>query len=136
MEHNFGEYLISDDKEKLQIDRICALLSTTYWAKGRKRETIEKTLGASLCFGIYRGGRQVGFARCVTDYATIYWLADVVIDESCRAQGLGKELMNCVVGHELLQGLSGILITDDAHGLYEQYGFKLVEGQYMRRNPK
>lgn len=134
MEHLFGEYLISDDKKRLQIEKICALLATTYWAKERKREIIEKTLRASLCFGVYRDERQVGFARCVSDYATIYWLADVVICKEHRGLGLAKELIKCVVGHELLKGLSGLLITNDAHGLYEQYGFKLVEGQYMRKN--
>lgn len=134
MEITVEEFLISDDKSKIQIDRVCQLLSTSYWAKDRPREVIKKTLSNSICFGIYKGGNQVGFARCVTDFATFYWLADVIIDDNYRELGLGKALVEAIVGHEQLKGCFGILGTKDAHGLYEKYGFALVKDRYMRKD--
>lgn len=73
----------------------------------------------------------MGFARAVTDYATIYWLCDVIIDEKHRGHGLGKMLVESVVNCEELAGLRGILGTKDAHGLYEQYGFVRVPDRFM-----
>lgn len=134
MEIYFEEFLISDDKSKVQIDRVCQLLSTSYWAKDRLKETIEKSLINSICFGIYVNGYQVGFARCVTDYATVYWLADVIIDTKYRALGLGKILMETIVKHEQLKGCLGILGTRDAHGLYKKYGFNLENDRFMRKS--
>ncbi|MEG2183029.1 MAG: GNAT family N-acetyltransferase [Oscillospiraceae bacterium] len=134
MEINLNEFLISDDKTKIQIDRVCQLLNTSYWAKDRPRETIEKALINSICFGIYKDEQQIGFARCVTDFSTVYWLADVIIDNNYRGLGLGKALVNAIVNHEKLKGCFGILATSDAHGLYEKYGFNLVNDRYMRKN--
>ena len=105
----------------------------TYWANARQRETIKKSIENSICFGIYADHKQIGFARCVTDYATMYWLADVIIDDQYRRLGLGKALVNSVVHHEQLKALVGILATNDAHGLYQQFGFQLTDGKYMRR---
>ena len=133
MEINYKNYLISDDKSLIQPNRVHELLSVTYWAKGRTMETVEKSIETSLCFGIYSGEKQVGFARCVTDYATIYWLADVIVDDSCRGEGLGKALVGVIVEHEKLKTLDCILSTSDAHGLYAQNGFFPVDGRFMRR---
>ena len=133
MERRIGTALISDDKNLLQIDRICALLKTSYWAGERSRETIERSIEHSLCFGVYQDGEQVGFARCVTDYATMYWLADVILDERVRGQGLGKALVDLIVSHELLQGLVGTLATRDAQGLYQRFGFEPVDARYYRK---
>ena len=133
METTINDILISDDKSRLQLDRICALLATTYWAQNRSRETIQTAIANSLCFGVYHNGEQIGFARCVTDGATVYWLADVIIDEHHRGKGIGKALIQAVVGHERLKNLTGILGTKDAHGLYEQYGFHRDDGRLMRR---
>jgi len=133
MERYLKEYLLSDDKNKIQLDRVCQMLNATYWAKDRSREIIAKAIENSICFGIYLDEKQVGFARCVTDYATFYWLADVVVDDEHRGKGLGKMLVDIAVKHELLQGCFGILGTKDAHGLYEQYGFTLVPDRMMRR---
>ena len=133
MEVKFQEFILSDDKAKLQLDRICQLLGNTYWAQTRPRDTIAKSIANSLCLGVYADGRQVGFARCVTDYATVYWLADVIIDPDYRGLGLGKALVDTVVHHELLKGCHGILATQDAHGLYEQFGFQREPERFMRR---
>ena len=123
-------YFISDDKSLLQLDRVCGMLSTTYWAKDRPKADIEKSIEHALCFGVYQNGVQVGFARCITDYATTYYLCDVVIDEAHRGQGLGKALVKYITEHECLAGAMGILGTRDAHGLYEKYGFICDDGMY------
>ena len=134
MERQFDSFLISDDKKLLQIERIYELLHGTYWAGDRMRETIARSIENSLCFGVYHAGEQVGFARCVTDYATTFLLADVIIDERYRGRGLGKELVPFILSHDLLQGLIGTLATRDAHGLYAKYGFVPVDPKlYMRR---
>ena len=134
MELYLDEFLISDDKTLIQPDIVFELLSKSYWAGERSLETIKKSIENSLCFGVYHVGKQVGFARCVTDYATIYWLADVIIDERFRGQGLGKTLISAVHSHENIKNLSGILATRDAHTLYERHGFAVVdEKRYMRR---
>lgn len=136
MEITYKELQISDDKEKIQVDRVCQLLESSYWAKDRPRNVIEKSIANSICFGIYCGGRQIGFARCVTDYATVYWLADVIIDHDYRKLGLGKALMDAIVNHEQLKGCFGILATQDAHGLYEKYGFHRDADRFMRKPAK
>ena len=135
MELQYEGFIISDDKDKLQIERICALLKTSYWAGERSRETIEKSILNSLCFGIYKDGEQVGFARCVTDYATMFWLADVIIDERFRGRGLGKMLVQTILAHPQLQGLTALLATRDAQGLYARNGFESVDARYYKKRP-
>ncbi|MGD8400641.1 MAG: GNAT family N-acetyltransferase [Bacillota bacterium] len=131
----FGEFLISTDKALIAVDRLGELFAQTYWAKERSRATIAKSLENSLCIGIFHRDKMVGFARVVTDYATMYWLCDVIIDEAYRGRGLGKKLIECLTGLEELQGTFGILATRDAHGLYEKYGFTKAD-RFMRRNAK
>ncbi|MCE5188232.1 MAG: GNAT family N-acetyltransferase [Eubacteriales bacterium] len=133
MEWQEGTSIISDDKKRLQIDRICDLLKTSYWAGERNRETIERSIEHSICFGVYQNGEQVGFARCVTDYATMFWLADVILDERVRGQGLGKALVDRILRHEQLQGLIGMLATRDAQGLYRRFGFDPIDARYFRK---
>ena len=136
MERQIDEFLISDDKTLIQPGRVWELLSKSYWAADRDLATIQKSIEHSLCFGVYHAGEQIAFARCVTDYATIYWLGDVIVDERYRGRGLGKELVPFILSHELLQGLTGTLATRDAHGLYARYGFVSVDPNlYMRRAP-
>lgn len=136
MEIICNDYLISDNKNLLQIQKVHALLQTTYWANNRELKAIKKSIDNSLCFGIYKENIQVGFARCVTDYATVYWLCDVVIDDNHRGLGLGKTLIKAVTEHDALQSLLGILGTKDAHGLYEQYGFSRDKEAFMRKRPQ
>jgi GNAT superfamily N-acetyltransferase len=120
-----GDFLISDNRSLLDRALVHGFLSQhSYWASGVPREIVERSIDNSLCFGIYRTGRQLGFARVVTDRATFAWLADVFILETARSSGLGKRLIAAVLAHPGLQGLRRFLLgTKDAHGLYAQFGF-------------
>lgn len=125
VENRSGEFLISTDPARLDLDVIHGFLTNCYWAKGIPREIVVRSIERSLCFGVYDGaGAQVGFARVISDCATFAYLADVFILESHRGRGLGKLLMECIQQHPSLQGLRRwSLSTKDAHGLYAQYGF-------------
>jgi len=122
-------FIFSDDKNKIDIAAVHHFLSTSsYWAMGIPIETVAKSVKNSLCFGIYKDQRQVGFARWVTDGATFAYLADVYVLEEFRGLGLSKSLMSLMMFHEELQGLRRYqLATRDAHTLYQQYGFKALE---------
>jgi len=119
------KYIISTDKSRLDIPFIHHYLShSSYWAEQVPVDTVIKAIEGSLCFGVYEGDKQVGFARMVTDSATFAYLADVFIDEAYRGRGLSKWLIGVILSHPRLQGLRRILLaTRDAHGLYAQFGF-------------
>ncbi len=123
---NEHEYRISTDKKRLDLAMIHDFLANdSYWAKGIPVEVMKRSIENSLCFGVYHQGRQVGFARVVTDYATTAYVGDVFIRESYRGRGLGKRLIKAVVDHPALEGLRlWFLGTKDAHGLYRKFGFK------------
>lgn len=120
-----GDYEISTDPSRLNIELIHDFLSNqSYWATGRAREVVVRSIDNSLPFGIYRGSEQVGFARIVTDYATFAWVADVFVLTEHRGQGLAKWLMEIIIAHPQLQGFRRwVLSTKDAHDLYKQFGF-------------
>jgi N-acetylglutamate synthase-like GNAT family acetyltransferase len=122
-----GRFLISTDRSKLDVDVIHRFLARSYWAEGIPRETVERSIENSLCFGVYDNARQIGFARVISDFATYAYVADVFILEPYRERGLGKELMASIMAHPDLQGLRRwSLGTRDAQGLYAQFGFKPV----------
>jgi N-acetylglutamate synthase-like GNAT family acetyltransferase len=125
LEYRRGEFLISTDRARLDLEAIYAFLTECYWAKGIPRDVVARSIENSLCFGIYdHAGRQVGFARVISDFATIGYLGDVFVLEACRGRGLGKWLMKCIMQHPSLQGLRRwILLTRNAHSLYSQFGF-------------
>ncbi|MEC0370534.1 GNAT family N-acetyltransferase [Paenibacillus chibensis] len=127
------EFLVSDRKELLQLDRIAALLRDSYWAQNRPVEIIEASITNSICFGVYDNGVQIGFARVVTDLVTVYYLCDVIIDPAYRGRGLGKMLVEAITNDERFARLHGLLVTADAHGLYEQYGFVRDPERTLRR---
>ena len=135
MEYRLGEFVISTSRERLSLDVVHSFLTNCYWAKGIPREIVARSIEHSLCFGIYEGsGAQVGFARVVSDFATVAYLGDVFVLESHRGRGLSKWLMQCVMQHPALQHLRRwILLTRDAHGLYSQFDFTLVSApeRYM-----
>jgi GNAT superfamily N-acetyltransferase len=119
-----GDYLISTDRSLLNIDAIHAFLTNSYWANGVPRDVVAASIENSLSFGLHVNGRQIGFARVVSDCATLAYLADVYVEEPYRGQGLSKLLMRAVLDHPDLRGLRRwILGTADAHALYEQFGF-------------
>ena len=124
MEWHREQYSISTEKSKLDVGMIHHFLYTTaYWAIGRPMSLVRKSIENSLCFGLYEGDQQVGFARIVTDYATFGWMCDVFILPSHRGRGLGKWLVECMVSHPDVKGLRRIFLSSrDAHGLYEKYG--------------
>ncbi|WP_238916373.1 GNAT family N-acetyltransferase [Clostridium sp. YIM B02555] len=127
-------YYISKDKSKLQMDMIKNLLKQTYWAADRPEETIIKSIQNSICYGIFKNnGTQVGFARIITDYATTYYLCDVIIDKEHRGKGLGKVLIEFITNDVDLKNLRGLLLTKDAHGLYKQYGFERDTEKFMQK---
>jgi len=116
---------ISTDRSRLDVDMIHAFLQTTYWAEGRPREVVERSLKNSLCFGVYEGGRQIAFARVVSDHAIFAYLMDVFVLPEFRGRGISKRLLREILDHPDLQGLRFFLLgTRDAHGLYEQFGFE------------
>lgn len=117
-------FTVSTDPARLDLDMLHGYLSTSYWSKGIPRALLERSIRHALPFGVYEGGRQVGFARVVTDFATVGYLADVFVLEPWRGRGLSRFLMECVVAHPDLQGFRRwILLTRDAHGLYGKFGF-------------
>jgi GNAT superfamily N-acetyltransferase len=118
------DYTISDDPARLDLDVIHGFLSRSYWSPEIPRETVARAIANSLCFGVYLGSTQVGFARLVTDRATFAYLADVFVLESHRGRGLSRALMELVLAHPEVQGLRRwLLATRDAHGLYRKFGF-------------
>lgn len=129
MEMEQQQFLISTDKDRLQINVIHAFLSEeSYWAKERTLEQMRLAIENSLCFGLYFMERQIGFARVITDFATFAYLGDVFVLNEFRGQGLSKWLMETVVSHPDLQGLRRwLLATKDAHGLYAQFGFNTLK---------
>ena len=125
VEHRRGEYCISTDPARIDLDVVYEFLTNCYWAKGIPRDVVARSIEHSLCFGIYHGTEgQVGFARVISDFGTIAYLGDVFVLESHRGRGLSKWMMACIMQHPALQGLRRwILLTRDAHGLYSQFGF-------------
>ena len=125
---SIGKYLMTDDKNEIRkhSQDIKNLLEQSYWAKDRTLSVIENSIERSLCYGVFNENRTqlLGFARVVTDYSTMYYLCDLIIDAQHRGNGLGKKMVEWIVNdEEKLQGLYGMLLTSDAQGLYSQYGF-------------
>ena len=131
-----GPYLVSTDVSLIDLDAVERFLRASYWAAERTREQIARSLRSSLVFGLYESGRQVGFARVVTDATDFAWLCDVFVEPELRGKNLGKWLLAAVLAHPQLQGLRRwVLATRDAHGLYAQSGFTPLAdpGRWMER---
>ena len=130
-------FTISTSKEKLNISYIHQFLAQSYWAENIPIEIVQRSIEGAVCFGVYDGDQQIGFARVITDKATVAYLADVFIDEQYRGRGLSKWLMKTIMSHPELQGFRNwFLGTRDAHGLYAQFGFSPLENpeRIMRKN--
>jgi GNAT superfamily N-acetyltransferase len=129
VESRRGDFAISTDRARLDLDVIHGFLTNCYWAKGIPLDVVARSIEHSLCFGIYDGsGAQVGFARVISDFSTIAYIGDVFVLDTHRGRGLGKWLMQCITQHPALQNLRRwILTTRDAHSLYAQVGFRPVK---------
>ena len=129
------DYEISDDPARLDLDVVHGFLAgESYWAKGIPREVFERAVAGSLNLGAYdRDGRQAGYARVVTDRATFGWVCDLFVLAAHRGRGLGHGLVRAIAEHPDLRGVRRLMLaTDDAHGLYEAHGYRLVvPGKYM-----
>ena len=126
-------YRIVDDLDQMNLSDIIRLLKSTYWADKRSDEQIEKSARNSSCYGIYVEGESklAGFARVISDYATTYYLCDVVIDKEYQHKGLGTALVSYIESLPVYEGLRGILVTRDAHSLYRKFGYEAVDGRVM-----
>ena len=131
-------YYICEDREKIAPERVQELLKQSYWAEKRSLENIRISMEHSILYGVFEKetGKQVAFARVFTDYATTWYLCDVIVDEAHRGRGIGKMMINHITSDPRLKDVFGMLLTRDAHGLYSQYGFKPKEGIYMGRDGK
>lgn len=118
-------FAITTETSFFNVEFIHAFLSKSYWAENIPMETVQRSIDNSISFGVFHLGRQIGFARVITDKATFAYLADVFIDEAYRGLGLSKWLMEEIMAHPDLQGLRRMMLaTRDAHGLYAQFGFE------------
>lgn len=136
-----GDYLITDDPARVDVDAVHAFLSRCYWAEGIPRDVVARALANSLCLGLYAAdGQQVGLIRVISDYTTFAYMCDVYVLESHRGRGLSKAMMRAYTSHPRLQNLRRQhLVTQDAHGLYAQFGFVPLSkpaGHMEKRDPE
>lgn len=126
-------YSIIDGAAKMDFSEVMALLKQTYWADRRTPEQVRKSMENSRCYGVYLDDERklVGFARVISDFSTTYYLCDVIIDAAYQQKGLGKALVSHIEDLPEYQGLRGILITRDAHALYEKFGYQTLNGRAM-----
>ena len=126
-------YSIVDGSNKMNTDEVIRLLRMTYWADKRSAEQIKKSMRNSSCYGVRLDDdkKLVGFARVISDYATTYYLCDVIIDTDYQHKGLGTALVSYIESLPEYTGLRGILITRDAHGLYRKFGYEVLNSRVM-----
>ncbi|HYB69671.1 MAG TPA: GNAT family N-acetyltransferase [Candidatus Bathyarchaeia archaeon] len=137
-EQRFGDVLVTTNPACLDVETVHGFLTESYWAKGIPREVVERSIRHSICFGAFDGGRQVGFARVISDRATFAYIGDVFVLPSHRGRSIGKHLMTTITSHPELQNLRlWTLFTRDAHGLYRQSGFHETRhpDRLMERRP-
>jgi len=131
------KYSISSEKKHVNVDTLHDMLKSSYWAKDRSREAVEKSIDTSLCFSLLRDREQIGFARVLTDTMAYAIILDMIIREEFRGQGLGKWLMECMGDHPEVKPLRQVLWTGDADDFYRQAGFEEMSNlKFMVRNWK
>jgi len=126
-------YTVKTGFENMDVQWITKTLQATYWADDRSDEVIETSLKNSFCYGVFDGDKQVACCRIITDYATTFYLCDVVVEENLRKSGVGSIMMEAVVSNPQFANLRGILGTKDAHGFYEKFGFEKNDKLFMQR---
>jgi GNAT superfamily N-acetyltransferase len=126
MQRNHAQYLLDDDRTRINLPLVHRWLAATYWSPGVKRDVVDRAMrGSSLVIGIYLNTQQIAYARVVSDKATFAWLADVFVDEPHRGKGLGRAMVQFALQHPEHQGLRRwLLATKDAHGVYATLGFE------------
>lgn len=132
------EYRIIDGADRMNIDDVIRLLRMAYWADKRSKEQIETAMRNSSCYGVYLDDEKklVGFARVVSDYATVFYLCDVIIDPEYRHKGLGTALLAYIESLPQFSALRKLLITRDAHALYRKFGYEVIDGRVMTKPPQ
>lgn len=126
------KYSIVDGSDQMNVEEVSRLLRMTYWADQRPAQQIKKSMQNSSCYGVrLDDGKLVGFARVISDYATTYYLCDVIIDTAFQHMGLGTALVSHIESRPEYAGLRGILITRDAHDLYRKFGYEVLNGRVM-----
>jgi GNAT superfamily N-acetyltransferase len=133
-----GDFLITTDRSRIDLDAALNLLRTTFWAREMTREVLARAVANSVSFALFDQRRLIGLGRVVTDLATYAYWTDVVVEESYRGQGLGRWLSECMLAHPELQGLRRVaLLTRDAAALYTSVGFTVGPGSltYMELKP-
>lgn len=123
MHYENENYRICDDREEVQLDKVELLLRSSYWASERTLETMKLSIENSICFSLFLDNVQIGFARVVTDFASVAYIADLIIYPDHRGKGLGKWMFGVIVNDPRWCSKFQFLVTDDAHGLYEKFGF-------------
>jgi N-acetylglutamate synthase-like GNAT family acetyltransferase len=128
IETAFDEFFITTDRAKMDVAAVHDFLTHhAYWCKGIPFQTVQNAIDHSLNFGLFHRQKQIGFARIISDYTTVAYLADVYILDAYRGKGLSKKLMDSIMSHPQLQGLRRwILLTSSADWLYEKFGFKKI----------
>lgn len=125
---------VSTDKSRLDVSLIHSFLTSSYWAEGRTCDEVCRSIDQSLCFGMYLGDDQVGFARVLSDEVAIAYLLDLFVCEEYQGNGYATTLVEHILNYDSLKSVSWLLATNDAHGLYEKFGFRSVNPErYMRR---
>lgn len=135
-DQHFGDYTFTCHRFRFRRKGVMPLLAQTYWAKMRKWSTVRRSIRGAIPFGVFDAhGKQVGFARVVTDCSTTYYLADVVIDESLRGKGVGIAFLRYILSDPRFNTRRGMLLTQTAHGFYEHEGFQRFGERLMMREP-
>jgi len=134
MDLKVEDFLISDNKAHISIPTVHKYLSEeSYWAKGRPYNIVARSIENSMCVGAYTKVRnQAGFARIITDLSTFYYVCDLFVLPEYQKFGIGKAMVGFIVNHPTLKSLTGTLLTADAHGLYEKFGFESSE-EFQKR---
>ena len=126
-------YRIVEGADAMGVEAVVRLMKMTYWADHRSAEQIEKSMRHSACYGVYPEdeAKLVGFARVINDWATTYYLCDVIVDPQYRNRGLGTALVAHIESRPEFAGLRGMLITRDAHALYRKFGYEVLNDRVM-----
>jgi ribosomal protein S18 acetylase RimI-like enzyme len=138
VERRRGSLLLSTDRARIDRASVLAMLSTSHWGHSVTRDVLDRSIANSICVGVFDDGRQLAFARIVTDLATFAYLTDVIVADDARGRGLGRWMIEEILAHPDLQGLRRIaLLTRDAQTLYERFGFstRMATSTYMERRP-